>query len=77
MSRMHGGEWQMRQALFAAAVAGVALTAVVATPSQSAPIAPLPEALAHDNGDVTQVWWRYHYHWHHWHHWHWRHWRRW
>jgi hypothetical protein len=70
----------MRRALFAIAVAAVVFAAVSGA-SQSAPIAPLPAAIAHDTGDLTQVWWHHHhfwhrYHWHRWHHHCWR-WRCW
>jgi hypothetical protein len=69
----------MRRALFAIAIAAVML--VAGTPSQSAPIAPLPESIVQDTGGMTQVWWyRYHYRWHrhYWHrrYWHYRHWHR-
>ena len=68
----------MRQALFAAAVATVLLAAVSGTPSQSAPIAPLPAAITQDTGGVTQVWWyrRHYWHRHYWHRHYYRHWRR-
>jgi hypothetical protein len=57
----------MLRTMFAMTVAGLLLAAVSGT-SQAAPIAPLPAAAASEQGNLTQVYWRYHRHcWRGWH----------
>jgi hypothetical protein len=55
----------MTRTFFAMAVAGLIFASLSGT-SQAAPIAPLPAAAASEQGNLTQVYWRYGWHrgWH-------------
>jgi hypothetical protein len=61
----------MTKTVFAMAVAGLVFAAASGT-SQAAPIAPLPAGTQAESGNLTPVYYRYHYHryyrhcwWHH------------
>lgn len=55
----------MMRTMVAMAAAALLMT-VIATTSQAAPIAPLPSGITTAQGNLTQVYWHYHWHRHCW-----------